>query len=99
AIFTYVTFYLAAPPYGLSTAALGWLFAVYLIGAVVTLYGGRWIDTYGHRAGLVSAMAIGGTGALLTLAPSLAAIVIGLALASTGVFIAQTTTSSYIGAV
>jgi YNFM family putative membrane transporter len=44
-------------------------------------------------------MTIGAAGALLTLAPSLSAIVAGLALSSTGVFIAQTTTSSYIGAV
>ena len=34
--FTYVNFYLAAPPFGLSTAALGLLFVVYLVGAVVT---------------------------------------------------------------
>ena len=99
AIFTYVTFHLAAPPFDLSTAALGWLFVVYLIGAVVTPFGGRWIDAYGHRAGLGSAMAISAAGALLTLAPSLLVILAGLALASTGVFIAQTTTSSYIGAV
>jgi len=99
AMFTYVTFYLAAPPYGLSTSALGWLFVVYLVGAAVTPFSGRWIDTYGHRAGITSAMAIGGAGALLTLAPSLAAIVAGLALSATGVFIAQATTSSYIGAV
>jgi len=44
-------------------------------------------------------MAIGGVGALMTLAPSFAAIVVGLALCATGVFIAQATTSSYIGAV
>ena len=36
ATFTYVNFYLAAPPFGLSTAALGLLFVVYLVGAVVT---------------------------------------------------------------
>jgi MFS transporter, YNFM family, putative membrane transport protein len=99
AMFTYVTFHLAAPPYRLSTAALGWLFIVYIIGAVVTPYGGRWIDRYGHRVGLASAMGIGAVGALLTLAPSFLAIAAGLALASTGVFVAQTTTSSYIGAV
>jgi YNFM family putative membrane transporter len=99
AMFTYVTFHLAAPPFGLSTAALGWLFVVYLIGAIVTPYGGRWIDRYGHRVGLASAMGIGAVGALLTLMPSLVAIAAGLALASTGVFVAQTTTSSYIGAV
>lgn len=36
AIFTYVTFHLAAPPFALSTVALGWLFVVYLVGAIAT---------------------------------------------------------------
>ena len=99
AMFTYVTFHLAAPPYGLSTIALGWLFVVYLVGAVVTPFAGHWIDRHGHRAGIASAMAIGGAGALLTLVPSLPVIVLGLALCATGVFTAQATTSSYIGAV
>src|SRR5450759_3014415 len=67
AMFTYVTFHLAAPPYLLSTAALGWLFVVYLIGAVATPLAGRWIDVYGHRIGLGAAMGVGGAGALLTL--------------------------------
>ena len=99
AMFTYVTFHLAAPPYGLSTVALGWLFVTYLVGAIVTPFAGRWIDRYGHRVGIASAMTIGGAGALMTLLPSLPAIVAGLALCATGVFIAQATTSSYIGAV
>ncbi|HZR21950.1 MAG TPA: MFS transporter [Vicinamibacterales bacterium] len=99
AVFTYITFYLAAPPFGLSTAALGWLFVVYLVGAAVTPFGGRWIDAYGHRTGMTVAMTIGAVGALLTLSPSLPVIIAGLALASTGVFIAQTTTSSHIGSV
>ena len=99
AMFTYVTFHLAAPPYSLSTVSLGWLFVTYLVGAVVTPFAGRWIDRYGHRTGIASAMAIGGAGALLTLVPSLPFIVAGLALCATGVFTAQATTSSYIGAV
>jgi MFS transporter, YNFM family, putative membrane transport protein len=99
AMFTYVTFHLAAPPFELSTQALGWLFVVYLVGAVVTPISGRWIDIYGHRAGLGSAMALGAAGALLTLAPSLPAIVAGLASCATGVFVAQATATSYIGAV
>lgn len=99
AMFTYVTFHLARPPFGLSTVALGWLFVVYLLGAAVTPLSGAWVDEYGHRAGLASAMAIGAGGALLTLISSLPAIVVGLALCATGVFIAQATTSSYIGAV
>ena len=99
AMFTYVTFHLAAPPFGLSTAALGWLFVVYVVGAIVTPLSGGWIDTYGHRLGIGAAIAIGTAGALMTLAPWLWAIVIGLALTSTGVFVAQTATSSYIGVV
>jgi YNFM family putative membrane transporter len=99
AMFTYVTFLLADPPYRLSTAALGSLFVVYLLGAVVTPFAGRWIDVSGHRVALACGVAIGLAGALLTLLPPLAAIVVGLALVATGVFISQATASSYIGVV
>jgi MFS transporter, YNFM family, putative membrane transport protein len=99
AMFSYVTFHLSAEPYSLSTAALGSLFVVYLVGAGVMPFAGRWIDARGHRAGLGSGMAMGATGALLTLVPWLPSIIVGLALVGTGVFIAQATASSYIGAV
>jgi predicted MFS family arabinose efflux permease len=99
AMFTYVTFHLSDPPYGLSTAALGWLFIVYLVGAAVTPIAGHLVDSRGHRAGLGSGVAIGVAGALLTLAPWLPAIVAGLAMVATGVFISQATASSYIGSV
>jgi YNFM family putative membrane transporter len=99
AMFTYVTFYMAAPPFSLSTVALGWLFVVYLVGAVVMPFAGMWVDRYGHRAGIASAMAVGAGGALMTLVPSLPVILAGLSLCATGVFIAQATSSSYIGAV
>jgi predicted MFS family arabinose efflux permease len=96
---TYVTFYLAAPPFHLSTAALGWLFLVYVMGATVVPFCGGFIDHYGHRTGLASAMGMGACGVLLTLTPWLPAILLGLAITSTGVFVAQSTTSAYIGAV
>jgi YNFM family putative membrane transporter len=99
AMFTYVTFHLSSPPFSLSTFALGWLFSVYLLGAAVTPLAGRWMDRLGHRAALAGGVGIGVTGALLTLLPWLSAIVLGLALTATGVFIAQATASSYIGAV
>jgi predicted MFS family arabinose efflux permease len=98
AMFTYVTFHLADPPFRLSPAALGWLFAVYLAGAAITPVAGRWIDVYGHRAALVAAITIGVAGSLLTLIGVLAPIVIGLTLVSSGVFIAQAAASSYVGA-
>jgi predicted MFS family arabinose efflux permease len=99
AMFSYVTFHLSAEPYLLSTAALGWLFVVYLFGAGVMPFAGHWIDVRGHRAALAASMGLGLTGAVLTLAPWLPAIIVGLAFVGTGVFVAQATASSYIGAV
>jgi predicted MFS family arabinose efflux permease len=99
ATFTYVNFYLAAPPFLLSTAALGLLFVVYLVGAVVTPVAGRWIDRLGHRFALTVAFSGGAAGIALTLAHSLPLVMVGLALCCTGVFIGQSSASSYIGTV
>jgi predicted MFS family arabinose efflux permease len=97
AMFTYVTFHLSAPPFLLSTAALGWLFAVYLAGAIVTPISGGWINAYGYRATLAIAMALGAAGSLLTLGHALAAVIVGLALVCSGVFVAQAAANGYIG--
>jgi len=99
AMFTYVTFHLEAPPYSLGTAALGYLFVVYLFGAAVTPLAGRCVDLYGHRAGLAIGVVVGATGAALTLTSPLPLIAFGLALVGSGAFIAQATASSYIGVV
>jgi predicted MFS family arabinose efflux permease len=97
ATFTYATFYLAGPPFHLGSAALGSIFFVYLIGAVITPAAGRFIDRYGHRAALSAAVAGGAGGVLLTLIPRLPVVAAGLAICCTGVFIAQASASSYIG--
>lgn len=95
--FTYVNFYLAAPPFSLSTVALGFLFVVYLVGAVITPWAGQWIDRLGHRFTLVAAFTGGAGGVGLTLVHSLPVVMLGLALACTGVFIANAAGSSYVG--
>jgi predicted MFS family arabinose efflux permease len=95
--FTYVNFYLAAPPFNLSTTALGLLFVVYLVGAVVTPVAGRAIDRLGHRFALVAAFTAGAAGVSLTLVHSLPIVMVGLTLACTGVFIANSAGSSYVG--
>jgi len=99
ATFTYVNFYLADPPFRLSTAALGLLFVVYLVGAVVTPIAGRSIDRVGHQFALAAAFAVGAAGIALTMIPHLAIVMAGLALCCTGVFIGQSAASSYIGTV
>jgi predicted MFS family arabinose efflux permease len=97
ATFTYINFYLAAPPFRLSTAALGLIFVVYLVGAVITPVAGRAIDRLGHRFALVAAFSAGATGVLITLIHSLPVVMAGLTLACTGVFIANSAGSSYVG--
>ena len=99
ATFTYVNFYLAAPPFRLSPAALGLLFVVYLAGAAAAPIAGHSIDRVGHRLTLMVAYAGAVGGILLTLVPSLVAILPGLALCCTAVFVAQSASTSYIGSV
>ena len=96
AMFTYVPFLLAAPPFLLSTAALGSIFLTYLVGAAVTPFAGSGIDAYGHRAVLVAALGLCAAGSLLTLASSLPVIVAGLSIFATGVFFAQASSSSHV---
>jgi predicted MFS family arabinose efflux permease len=93
-VFTWITFHLAAKPFNLSTTALSYLFFVYLIGLVVTPAAGYVITRVGLRAGVGGAICLEVTGVLLTLAPSLTVIIAGLALLSSGVFIAQTANST-----
>ena len=97
--FTYVNFYLAQPPFNLSPAALGGIFFVYLLGCVVTPLAGRFLDRHGfRRTALVSVgMSLGGL--LLTLLPSLPAVIAGLALFSSGIFISQSAATVLTGRV
>ena len=95
--FTYINFYLADAPFGLGPAALGAIFTVYLIGAVITPVSGMILDRIGYRRTLMIAVGIIATGMLLTLIRSLPVIISGLALASTGVFACQAAASSYVG--
>jgi YNFM family putative membrane transporter len=97
AAFTYVNFYLAAPPFRLSTQALGMLFSVYLVGAVITPFAGHWIDRLGHRVALTIAFSGGIVGICLTLRHSLPAVLAGLALCCSGVFVGNAAGSSYVG--
>src|SRR5262245_44366940 len=49
AVFTYVSFHLAAPPYNFSSTLLGAIFVTYLVGTVVSPMTGRMIARLGRR--------------------------------------------------
>ncbi|MGC8492982.1 MAG: MFS transporter [Syntrophobacteraceae bacterium] len=97
ATFTYVNFYLAEKPFSLGPAQLGQVFIVYMVGGIVTLMAGRIMDRIGFRLALLGAILVGAAGILLTLLHALPAILAGLALVATCVFICQASASSNVG--
>jgi predicted MFS family arabinose efflux permease len=94
--FTYVNLYLAGSPFHLSSAGLANVFAVYLVGVVVTPLAARYIDRLGYMRSLQSGLTISICGILMTLLPSLVFVIAGLAICSTGVFLCQSATISGI---
>lgn len=96
AIFTFVNFLLAAPPFNLSPAALGAIFIVYLIGTITVPTTGRWVARFGRRHFVIGVLATWVTGVALTLAPSLIVIIAGLAIAAVCGLFVQASSQSFI---
>lgn len=97
--FTYINFYLAAPPFLFNSAQLGSIFFVYLLGLVVTPSSGVVLDRAGYLPTCVMALAMSSCGLLLTLFHSIPAIILGLALFSSGVFVLQAAATAQTGEV
>ena len=95
-VFTYITFYLAAPPFSLSTAKLSLLFVVYLVGLVATPLAGALLPRVGLRTGITGSILLSLIGVLLTLVHALPIVIVGLALCCTGVFISQSCATSFL---
>ncbi len=95
-VFTYITFYLAAPPFLLSTEWLSLLFAVYLVGLVATPLAGALLPRIGLRHGIASSLSLSLVGVMITLSHSLPVVIAGLALCCSGVFISQSCATSFL---
>jgi predicted MFS family arabinose efflux permease len=98
-VFTYVNFYLAQPPYSLSPAALGTVFAVYLLGCIVTPLSGGFLDRHGFRKTALLALGMNLAGLAATLADGLPLVIAGLALFSSGIFVSQSAATVQTGQV
>jgi len=98
AAFTYAGLYLGLPPFNLGPAVLGTLYMVFLLALIVIPIAGRLSKARPHAELLGIAAVLGASGSALTLAPSLGCIVVGLALSSTGVFLAQAAANAFITA-
>jgi len=98
ATFTYVNFLLAAPPFRLTPAGLGAIFVTYLTGVVTTLLAGGGVARFGRRRLVLLLVPLWMAGMLLTLVPSLWAIVPGLAVSAGCGFVCQTVATSFVAA-
>jgi len=96
ALFTYVNFLLAAPPFNLTPTLLGSIFVTYLAGSFTVLWLGRAVARFGRRTMVLAAIVIWCAGALLTLVPSLPVIILALAVAASGGFVVQATSTAYV---
>ncbi|PXW28571.1 MFS transporter [Paraburkholderia caballeronis] len=96
ASFTYASLYLGRPPFSLGPAALGSIYAVFLLALVVTPVAGRVARSRPQSQLLLAASLLGALGSLVTLSHSLAMVLAGLALSSSGVFVAQAAATSFV---
>ncbi|MFK3793538.1 MULTISPECIES: MFS transporter [Pseudomonas] len=98
ATFTYAGLYLGQPPFELGPAALGALYGVFLLALVVIPLAGRLSKSRPQAELLLVAASLGVCGSALSLLSSLWLMVLGLALSSTGVFLAQAAANAFISA-
>ena len=96
ALFTYVSFHLAAPPFNFSSAMLGTVFVTYLAGAAISPMAGRLLARLGRLPFMLAATAVWAGGCLLTLVPSISVIVAGLVLCAACGMLCQTVATSHV---
>lgn len=94
--FTFINLHLSQSPYLLTPANLANIFAIYLIGMVITPLSTRVVIRFGMTSTIRLAILVSITGLLMTLLTPLSIVIVGLTLMSSGVFITQAATISYL---
>ncbi|MDI3470695.1 MAG: putative MFS-type transporter [Pseudolabrys sp.] len=94
--FTYVSFHLALPPYGLTATALGALFVVYLAGSALAPWVGWAVARFGRRRFMIRVIAIWMVGIALTLLSPLPVIVLGLTISAACGLMCQAVSTGYV---
>ncbi|BAI70940.1 MFS general substrate transporter [Azospirillum sp. B510] len=89
AVFTYIAFRLAEPPFGWSTAMLGSLYLVFLPSLVFVHGTRRVVSRIGHGRTVAAGALLSWLGLLMTLAGSPLPVIAGLVVFSTAVFFLQ----------
>jgi predicted MFS family arabinose efflux permease len=95
--FTYVNFVLVRDPFAVGAMALGFVYFVFLPSIVTTPAAGLTVRRFGTRPTFWLSAAIALSGLPLLLWPSLPAVLVGLILVGVGTFLAQATTTGFVG--
>ncbi len=96
-IYNYLGFRLLRPPFSLGQGPVGAVFMVYLFGIAASPLAGRVSSRFGRGLVLVAGQSCSLLGVALTLLPSLATTVAGLALVTTGFFVSHAVASAWVG--
>jgi MFS transporter, YNFM family, putative membrane transport protein len=95
--YNYIGFRLAQPPFSLSQSAIGFVFSIYLVGAVSAAVMGELAGRYGRRRVIGVAIVLMPIGILLTLPESLTLTILGVGILTAGFFGGHSIASSWVG--
>nr|WP_245996942.1 MFS transporter [Brevibacillus invocatus] len=97
ALFNYMGYVLTAPPYRLSQTLVGWIFIVYLVGTVSSVWMAKWADKYGRQNMMILALTLTLVGVCITLETHLWVKMIGLPVLVFGFFGSHSIASAWVG--
>jgi YNFM family putative membrane transporter len=95
-IFTYLPYHLAAPPYGLSTAAISSVYLVYAAGVLSSSVAGRLSGRVPPRRLIAIGLLVEAAGMAILLATPLPLVVLGLVVMVLGTFTAQAIAPAFV---
>ncbi|MEU7300568.1 MFS transporter [Streptomyces sp. NPDC007206] len=95
-VYTVIGYRLTGAPFGLPQGVIGSIFLVYLVGTVSASTAGRLVGRLGRRGALYLAGGTTAAGLLLSLAPSLPLVLLGLVLITAGFFAGHAVASSAV---
>ena len=95
-VFTYLPYYLTAPPFLLSTAIVSSIYFVYLAGVATSLITGRLARNASGRLVMGVGLAVAALGILITEIRSLWAVLTGLVILCIGMFTVQSTAPAFV---
>ena len=97
-IFTYLPYYLTAPPFRLSTGSISAVYLVYGAGVLTSIVVGNLSGRFGRRALMATGFLIAAGAAALSLVPVLPVVILSLVVLCVGMFFVQGTAPAFVNA-